>query len=96
MGGDFSVIKVSAEVCNTVFTRHGGGKVAKFTAHLSGGQTGFDAHTGRCNIVIGKTHRPKPSLCCSEVTLCAGATLNKVVEFLGNLADIPSLRTTIC
>ena len=61
MGGNLSVIKVSAEVCNTVFSRHGGGKVAKFTTHLPGGQTGFDAHTGRCNIVIDKTHRSTPS-----------------------------------
>ena len=61
MGSDFSVIKVSAEDSNTVFSRHGGGKVAKFTTHLPGGQTGFDAHTGRGNIVIGKTHRSKPS-----------------------------------
>ena len=36
-----------------------------------------------------KSHRSNPPLCRSEVSLCTGATLNQVVEFLGNSYGYP-------
>ena len=88
MSGDLPVIEVRAKIRNTIFSGNGGGKVTKPAAHLPRGQSGFDAHAGRSNIVIGEPHKSSPPLCCSEASLCAGPALNEVVEFLGDPSDV--------